>query len=93
VLSESGKQSVVLANVPKTEIVSFLFVAGYRLAEHVAPFDATTHIVSEKATLTIGDQTVEDQTGTLIKIVPKTPPWVHCNNTSFDAAYTREVNG
>ena len=45
-LSESGKQSVVLANVPKTEIVSFLFVAGCRLAEHVAPFDAKIPFIS-----------------------------------------------
>jgi hypothetical protein len=93
VLSESGKQSVVLANVPKTEIVSFLFVAGCRLADHVAAFDVTTQIISWTATMIIGDQTVEDQSGTLIKMLLKKPPWVHATTPVVDAAYTREVNG
>jgi hypothetical protein len=39
---DSGKQSVVLADDPKTKVVLFSFAPGSGLAEHVAPFDAST---------------------------------------------------
>ncbi len=39
---DSGKQSVVLLDNSKTKVILFTFAAGGGLAEHVAPFDATT---------------------------------------------------
>ena len=69
----SGKQSVVLADDPKTKVVLFSFAPGSGLTEHVAPFDATIQIISGTATLTVGDQTVEGKPGTWIKMLPKIP--------------------
>lgn len=70
---DSGKQSIVIADDPKTKVVLFSFAAGSGLAEHVAPFDATIQIVSGTATLTVGDQKVEAKPGTWIKMIPKKP--------------------
>jgi quercetin dioxygenase-like cupin family protein len=76
---DSGKQSVVLADDPKTKVVLFSFAAGSGLAEHVAPFDATIQIVSGTATLTVGDQKVEGKPGTWVKMIPKTPHSIMAN--------------
>lgn len=70
---DSGKQSVVLADDPKTKVVLFSFAPGSGLAEHEAPFDATIQIVSGTAIVTVGDQKVEGKPGTWIKMNPKTP--------------------
>ena len=72
-IPDSGKQSVVLADDPKTKVVLFSFAPGSGLTEHVAPFDATIQIVSGTATLTVGDQKIENKAGTWIKMNPKTP--------------------
>ena len=69
----SGKQSVVLADDPKTKVVLFSFAPGSGLTEHVAPFDATIQIISGTATLTVSDQKVEGKPGIWIKMIPKTP--------------------
>lgn len=70
---ESGKQSVVLNNNSKTKVILFTFAAGAGLSEHVAPFDATIHIVTGTATLTVGDESVKGKPGTWIQMVAKTP--------------------
>ena len=72
-IPDSGKQSVVLADDPKTKVVLFSFAPGSGLTEHVAPFDATIQIVSGTASLTVGDQTVDGKPGTWIKMIPETP--------------------
>lgn len=43
---DSGKQSVVLDDDPKTKVVLFSFAAGSGLKEHVAPFDTAIQLVS-----------------------------------------------
>ncbi len=72
-IPESGKQSIVLNDTPKTKVILFSFAAGAGLAEHVAPFDATIQIISGMATLTVGNESVEGKPGTWIQMVAKTP--------------------
>ena len=72
-IPESGKQSIVLNDTPKTKVILFSFAAGAGLAEHVAPFDATIQIISGMATLTVGGESVEGKPGTWIQMVAKTP--------------------
>ncbi len=72
-IPESGKQSIVLNDTPKTKVILFSFAAGAGLAEHVAPFDATIQIISGMATLTVGNESVEGNPGTWIQMVAKTP--------------------
>lgn len=72
-IPESGKQSIVLNDTSKTIAILFAFAAGGGLAEHVAPNDATIHIVSGRATLTVGDESVDGKPGTWIQMVAKTP--------------------
>lgn len=70
---ESGKQSVVLIDSSKTKVILFSFAAGSGLAEHVAPFDATIEIISGRAAITVGDESIEGKPGTWIQMVAKTP--------------------
>ncbi len=70
---ETGKQSVVLNDNPKTKVILFSFATGSGLAEHMAPFDATIQIISGTAAMTIGDESVEGKPGTWIQMPPKTP--------------------
>ncbi len=72
-IPESGKQSMVLNDSPKTKVFLFTFAAGGGLAEHIAPFDATIQIISGTASLTVGDESVEGKPGTWIQMVAKTP--------------------
>ena len=72
-IPESGKQSVVLNDNSKTKVILFSFATGGELAEHVAPFDATIQIISGKAAITVGDESVEGNPGTWIQMVAKTP--------------------
>jgi quercetin dioxygenase-like cupin family protein len=72
-IPESGKHSVVLTDNVKTKVILFSFAAGSGLAEHVAPFDATIQIISGKAVLTVGDESVEGKPGTWIQMAAKTP--------------------
>jgi quercetin dioxygenase-like cupin family protein len=72
-IPDSGKQSIVIADDPKTKIVLFAFAPGSGLTEHVAPFGATIQIVSGTAILTIGSESVDGKPGTWIKMPPKTP--------------------
>ena len=72
-IPESGKQSIVVNDSPKTKVILFSFAAGSGLAEHVAPFDATIQIISGTAALTVGGQSVEGKPGTWIQMVAKTP--------------------
>lgn len=72
-LAESGKQSAVLLENSKTKVILFAFAAGSGLAEHVAPYDATIHLVSGQATLTVGEESVVGKPGTWIQMVAKTP--------------------
>lgn len=72
-IPESGKQSIVLNDSPKTKVFLFTFAAGGGLAEHIAPFDATIQIISGTAALTVGGESVEGKTGTWIQMVAKTP--------------------
>jgi quercetin dioxygenase-like cupin family protein len=73
ILPESGKQSKVLIDTPKTKVILFTFAAGGGLAEHVAPYDATIQILSGAARLTVGEEIVAGKTGTWIQMVAKTP--------------------
>lgn len=70
---ESGKQSVVPNDNPKTIVILFSFAAGSVLAEHVAPFDATIEIISGRAAITVGDESIEGKPGTWIQMATKTP--------------------
>lgn len=72
-IPESGKQSIVVNDTPKTKVILFTFAAGAGLTEHVAPFDATIQIISGTAALTVGCESVEGKTGTWIHMVAKTP--------------------
>lgn len=71
-IPESSKQSVVLNDNSKTKAILFTFAAGAGLAQHVAPFDATIQIISGKAAITVGDESVEGNPGTWIQMVAKT---------------------
>lgn len=70
---DTGKQSVVLNDNPKTKGILFSFATGSGLAEHVAPCDATIQIISGTASMTIGDESVEGKSGTWLQMPPKTP--------------------
>lgn len=72
-IPESGKQSIVLNDNPKTKVILFSFAAGAGLTEHIAPFDATIQIISGRVTLTVGDEFVGGKPGTWIQMVAKTP--------------------
>ena len=72
-IPESGKQSVILNDNPKTKVILFSFAAGGGLVEHVAPFDATMQIISGTASLTVGEESVDGKPGTWIQMVAKTP--------------------
>ena len=70
---ESGKQSIVLNDTPKTKVILFSFAAGAGLAEHVAPFDATIQIISGTAAFILAKEAVAGKPGTWIQMVAKTP--------------------
>lgn len=72
-IPESGKQSIVVSDSPKTKVILFSFAAGSGLAQHVAPFEATIQIVSGTAVLTVADETVEGKPGTWIQMAAQTP--------------------
>ena len=72
-IPESGKQSIVLNDNPKTKVILFSFAAGAGLTEHIAPFDATIQIISGTAALTVGGESVEGKAGAWIQMVAKTP--------------------
>ena len=72
-IPESGKQSIVLNDNPKTKVILFSFAPGAGLAEHIAPFDATIQIISGTAALTVGGESVEGKAGAWIQMVAKTP--------------------
>jgi quercetin dioxygenase-like cupin family protein len=72
-IPESGKQSIVVNDTPKTKVILFTFAAGGGLAEHIAPFDATIQIISGTGAITVGGESVEGKPGTWIQMVAKTP--------------------
>ena len=73
-IPESGKQSIVLNDTSKTIAILFAFAAGGGLAlSMLQPNDATIHIVSGRATLTVGDESGDGKPGTWIQMVAKTP--------------------
>jgi quercetin dioxygenase-like cupin family protein len=71
--SESGKQSIVLADNAHAKVVAFAFAAGDGFAEHLAPLPAIIQIISGEATLTVGEKTVMGKSGTWIRMAAKTP--------------------
>jgi quercetin dioxygenase-like cupin family protein len=72
-IPESGKQSIVLNDNPKTKVILFSFAARAELTEHIAPFDATIQIIAGTAALSMGGESVECKAGTWIQMVAKTP--------------------
>ena len=70
---ETGRLNKVLVDNEKTKSVLFAFAAGDGLAEHMAPFAATIHILQGEAVLTVTDESVDGKVGTWIHMPPKTP--------------------
>lgn len=54
----------------KLRMVLFTFSAGQRLSEHTASTTALLHFVSGEATVTLGRDSIEAATGTLIRMEP-----------------------
>lgn len=53
--------------------VLFSFAAGQALSEHSAAQAATIHILSGKATLTLGEDTYEVESGAWVRMPPRLP--------------------
>ncbi len=70
---ESGKQSIVLMDDPRTKVVLFVFAAGSGLTEHVAPLPAIIQIIKGEAALTVGEELVAGKPGTWIQMAARMP--------------------
>ncbi len=63
---ENGILTRTLFNDDHVKVVVFGFAEGEELSEHTASMPAILHFVCGEATLTLGDDTVEAQSGTWI---------------------------
>jgi len=70
---EDGTLSRTLHNDDNAKIVLFGFAAGEELSEHTASMPAILQIIKGEGTLTIGDETVAGQPGTLVHMAAKVP--------------------
>jgi quercetin dioxygenase-like cupin family protein len=67
----SGLANKLLLNDDSVRIVAFAFAAGHELKEHTAPVPVVLHFLQGEATVTLGDQVVDAQAGSLIHIPAK----------------------
>lgn len=70
---EFGNQSVVLLDDAHTKVMLWAFATGHGLTEHAAPFPAFLQIITGKARLTVGNESVAGKSGTWIQMAAKTP--------------------
>jgi quercetin dioxygenase-like cupin family protein len=68
---EDGILTRTLFNDNDVKAVIFGFGQGEELSEHTASMPAILHFLQGEATLTLGDDTVEAQPGTLIHMPPE----------------------
>lgn len=54
----------------RLRVVMFTFSAGQRLSEHTAGTTAILHFLSGEAVVTLGDQTIDVQTGAWVRMDP-----------------------
>ena len=57
----------------ETKILLFGFAPGQELSEHTAPRSAMLHFLRGRARLTLGDDTLEAEPGTLAHMAPNLP--------------------
>ena len=72
-IPENGILSRTLYNDDHIKIVVFGFAPGQELSAHTAPMAATIYIHSGEARLTLGEDTLDAQAGTLVHMPPQLP--------------------
>ena len=71
--TERGVASRTLAKAGGGNVTLFAFDAGEGLSEHRAPFDALILVVDGALSVTIGGQTVEAESGTIVRLPADIP--------------------
>lgn len=72
-LTERGVASRTLAKTSGGNVTLFAFDAGEGLSEHRAPFDALILVVDGTLSVTIGADTVEAESGTIVRLPADIP--------------------
>jgi quercetin dioxygenase-like cupin family protein len=54
-------------------VVLFAFAPGQELTEHTSTREAIIHVLDGEAVITLGDESVDARTGTLIRMAPNLP--------------------
>ena len=75
-LPEIPPESIVSRKVYSDDLLKvtlFGFAAGEELTQHTAAFPATLHFLTGEATLTLGEDTVEAQSGTWVQMPAHLP--------------------
>ena len=75
-LPEIPAESIVSRKVYSDDLLKvtlFGFAAGEELTQHTAAFPATLHFLTGEATLTLGEDTVEAQSGTWVQMPAHLP--------------------
>ncbi len=93
-LPEIPAESIVSRKVYNDDLLKvtlFGFAAGEDLTEHTAAFPATLHFLSGEATLTLGKDTVEAQSGTWVQMPAHLPHSVFAK-TAVTMLLTLTVN-
>ncbi len=67
---DDGILTRTLFSDDNVKAVTFGSGQGEELSEHTASMPAILHIISGEATLTLGDETIEAQQGTWIRMAP-----------------------
>jgi quercetin dioxygenase-like cupin family protein len=71
--TEHGVASRTLAKASGGNVTLFAFDAGEGLSEHRAPFDALILVVDGALSVTIGGQTVQAESGTIVRLPADIP--------------------
>ena len=72
-LTEGGVASRTLAKASGGNVTLFAFDAGEGLSEHRAPFDALILVVDGRLSVTVGGQTVQAESGTIVRLPADIP--------------------
>jgi len=69
-IPEDGILTRQIHDDEKLRVVMFTFSAGQRLSEHTAGTTAILHFLSGEATVTLGDDSIEAQSGAWVRMDP-----------------------
>jgi quercetin dioxygenase-like cupin family protein len=72
-LPEKGILSHTVQNDGQVKIILFGFAAGQELTAHTAPMPATIQVLRGAAEITLGDDSIQADTGCVIHMQPNLP--------------------